>query len=215
MEQDPHSLIEGMHHRLLRHRRAHCYIYVRGESRSASTSVLAARHRRGARRGLPRQEASLGIGLRSSTSTCTAAPARTSAARRRRCSNSLEGKRGEPRLKPPFPAVKRRVRQPDHRQQRRDHRHRARHHRAWAARVVRQARHRRRTAAPASSACPATCNKPGVYELPHRHHAARAHRRPSAAASPAAASSRRSSPAARRCRCSVPRRARESTRSDR
>ena len=39
------------------------------------------------------------------TSCCTAAPARTSAARRPRCSNSLEGFRGQPRLRPPFPAV--------------------------------------------------------------------------------------------------------------
>ncbi len=36
--------------------------------------------------------------------SCTAAPARTSAARRPACSDSLEGKRGNPRLKPPFPA---------------------------------------------------------------------------------------------------------------
>ena len=39
------------------------------------------------------------------TSRCTAAPARTSAARRPALLNSLEGKRGWPRLKPPFPAV--------------------------------------------------------------------------------------------------------------
>ena len=38
-------------------------------------------------------------------SCCTAAPAPTSAARRRRCSSSLNGYRGQPTTKPPFPAV--------------------------------------------------------------------------------------------------------------
>ena len=39
------------------------------------------------------------------TSSSTAAPAPTRPARRRRCIESLEGKRAQPRLKPPFPAV--------------------------------------------------------------------------------------------------------------
>ncbi len=47
----------------------------------------------------------LGQGLRSSTSTWSAARARTSAARRPALLESLEGKKGWPRLKPPFPAV--------------------------------------------------------------------------------------------------------------
>ena len=47
----------------------------------------------------------MGSGRRTSTSCCTAARAPTSAARRRRCCSSLEGFRGQPRLRPPFPAV--------------------------------------------------------------------------------------------------------------
>ena len=39
-----------------------------------------------------------------STSSCTAARARTSAAKRPQCWKALEGKKGQPRLKPPFPA---------------------------------------------------------------------------------------------------------------
>ena len=52
-----------------------------------------------------------------------AAPRRrapTSAARRRRCSTRIEGCRGEPRNKPPFPVEARPVRPADGRQQRRD-----------------------------------------------------------------------------------------------
>ena len=49
----------------------------------------------------------------------TSAPAPTSAARRPRCSNSLEGKKGQPRFKPPFPAQLRPVRPADHHQQHR------------------------------------------------------------------------------------------------
>ena len=63
-----------------------------------------------------------------SRSSCTAAPAPTSAARRRRCIESLEGERGMPRIKPPFPAVAGPLRQADGRQQRRDDLHHPRHH---------------------------------------------------------------------------------------
>ena len=52
---------------------------------------------------------------------------------------SLEGKRAQPRLKPPFPAVARPLRLPDGRQQRRDALQRAAHHRA-RRRVVREDR---------------------------------------------------------------------------
>ncbi len=39
------------------------------------------------------------------TSTCIGAPAPISAARKPPCSRALEGKKGQPRLKPPFPAA--------------------------------------------------------------------------------------------------------------
>ena len=54
--------------------------------------------------------------------------------------NSLEGKRGWPRLKPPFPAVKGLFQAGDDRQQRRDADEHPRHRRQ-GRRVVRQARH--------------------------------------------------------------------------
>ena len=44
--------------------------------------------------------------------------------------NSLEGKRGNPRIKPPFPAVAGVFGMPDHDQQRRDPRRRSAHHQA-------------------------------------------------------------------------------------
>ena len=67
---------------------------------------------------------------------------------------SLEGKKGMPRLKPPFPANVGPLRLPDHRQQRRDHRAGARHP-AARRRLVRQHRPARTIPAPSSSASPA------------------------------------------------------------
>ncbi len=93
--------------------------------------------------------------------------------------NSLEGKRGEPRLKPPFPARGGRVRRADDREQPRDDRGGARHRARWAARTSRKL----------EPACPSDggarlygvsghVKKPGVFEAPRRPHAARAHLRP-------------------------------------
>ena len=61
------------------------YIYIRGEFAEAGADPREG-HRGGPRGRHPRQAAPRQEGLRRSTSTCTAARARTSAARRRRCS---------------------------------------------------------------------------------------------------------------------------------
>ena len=68
---------------------------------------------------------------------------------------SLEGKKGQPRLKPPFPANVGPLRLPDHGQQRRDHRGRARHPAARRA-PGSPASAGRTTPAPSCSASPAT-----------------------------------------------------------
>ena len=79
--------------------------------------------------------------------------------------DSLEGRRGQPRLKPPFPGRRRPLRPADVGQQRRVHRLGARDPArraptgspAWAPRSP---------PASASSACPGTSSDPGQYEAP-------------------------------------------------
>ena len=72
------------HRRRTRSRPMHNYIYIRGEM-MREYAVLAEGRRRGLRARLPRQEHPRHR-HRVSTSPCTAAPARTSAAKRPRCS---------------------------------------------------------------------------------------------------------------------------------
>ena len=71
------------------------FVYIRGEY------PLAPRAARSGHRAVP-QSRSPGDGSRS-TSSSGSARAPTSAARRPRSSHSIEGDRGEPRNKPPFP----------------------------------------------------------------------------------------------------------------
>ncbi len=78
---------------------------------------------------------------------------------------SLEGKRGFPRLKPPFPAVVGRLRQADGGQQRRDARLRAAHHRRAAPRGSPRSAGRA-TPAPKLYCVSGHVARPGVYELP-------------------------------------------------
>ena len=68
---------------------------------------------------------------------------------------SLEGKKGQPRKKPPFPAQYGAFGMPDHGEQRRDLLARAAHRRE-RRRVVPRLRHREEPGHDASSACPAT-----------------------------------------------------------
>ena len=63
-----------------------------------------ARDRRGLREGVPRQEHPRAPGS-TATSTCIAAPAPTKPGEETALLESLEGKRAQPRNKPPFPAV--------------------------------------------------------------------------------------------------------------
>ena len=101
MESDPFALIEAMTIAGFATGCERGYLYIRGEYPLATRSA-AARDRR--RRAPAASSATTSWrGLRASTSSCGAAPAPTSAARRPRCFNSIEGLRGEPRNKPPFP----------------------------------------------------------------------------------------------------------------
>ena len=89
--------------------------------------------------------------------------------------NSIEGYRGEPRNKPPFPVDARALRQADGGQQRRDARQRARHRARGRPGV------RRRSAPRARPGTKLFCvsghvARPGVYEVAVRHDAARAAR---------------------------------------
>ena len=79
--------------------------------------------------------------------------------------NSIEGLRGEPRNKPPFPGAVRSVRQTDGRQQRRDAR-RTCSTSSWRAVRRSPASARRDRPARSCSACPAASRRPGLYEAP-------------------------------------------------
>jgi NADH-quinone oxidoreductase subunit F len=103
MELDPHRCVEGFIIAAYALDVHTVYCYVRGELVLVHQAPGAGRPR-GARQGLPGRQAS-STRTSSSTSSCTPARARTSAARRPRCSTRSKGLRGEPRLKPPFPAV--------------------------------------------------------------------------------------------------------------
>ena len=139
------------------------FVFVRGEFALGLERVQQARQRRlRARRA---RRATSSARASASTSSCTPAPARTSAARRRRCIEALEGKRGFPRIKPPFfPAVDRPLRRADRREQRRDDLERAVDRRE-RRRGLRRAR--RQGARPGTRlfALAGRVRRPGVYEV--------------------------------------------------
>ena len=93
----------GHRHRRLRDRRERrLHLHPR------RVRAAGRRARRGDRRGLRGAATSARTSSAPAStvdSSCTAAPAPTSAARRPALLESLEGKRGKPRIKPPFPAV--------------------------------------------------------------------------------------------------------------
>ena len=78
---------------------------------------------------------------------------------------SLEGKRGTPRIRPPFPVEQRLPRRADDRQQRRDLLRRCAH-RAARRRRLGRGRHAATAAAPSCTRSAATASGPGVYEYP-------------------------------------------------
>jgi NADH-quinone oxidoreductase subunit F len=86
MERDPHQLIEGVPHRLLRRGLRQAFLYVRGEMALAQERI-AAGPQRGLRRRVRRQATSSAPTSRS-TSCCTGVPAPTSWARRPRSSRA-------------------------------------------------------------------------------------------------------------------------------
>ena len=152
----PHRLIEGClitAHAIQSQARLHLH------PRRVPRRVRGAA--RGARRGARRRAA-----RRRRRSSSTAAPARTSAARRPALLESLEGKRGQPRSKPPFPAIQGLYASPT-----------LINNVETIATVpkivelggggVREARRRRTRPARASSRCPATSCSGGNYELEH------------------------------------------------
>ena len=100
MRHDPHLLIEGALLACYAMRAHTCYIYVRGEFIRERERLQAAVDEAYEAKLIGKDNTTAGT----STSSSTTAPAPTSAARRRRCLESLEGKKGMPRLKPPFPA---------------------------------------------------------------------------------------------------------------
>ena len=101
MEEDPFAVIEAMTIAAFATGCEQGYIYIRGEYPLATERLLGALAQARARR--PARRARDGRRRSASTSNCAAAPAPTSAARRRRCSIRSKGFRGEPRNKPPFP----------------------------------------------------------------------------------------------------------------
>ncbi len=111
MEGDPLTLIEGMAIAGLAVGATQGYVYIRSEYPDAIRQMQAAI-------AVARQAGMLGrfgSGLRPGLSIwrCASAPAPMSAARKPACSNSLEGKRGTVRAKPPMPALEGFLGRPD------------------------------------------------------------------------------------------------------
>ena len=138
-------------------------------STSAASSTRASRTlREGARRGLRRRATSgkniLGTGVDVDIYVHRGAGA-YECGEETALIESLEGKRGQPRIKPPFPAVVRPLRLPDDRQQRRDARLRAARS-SSAGRSGSPPTAPRRTAGPSSTAISGHVKRPGIYEAP-------------------------------------------------
>ena len=102
MERNPHLLFEGCLIGCCAIGAKVAYIYIRGEFYHVQ-QVLEARAREGATRRATAARTS-GHAASTATSTCIAAPARTGG-EETALIESLEGKRAQPRIKPPFPAV--------------------------------------------------------------------------------------------------------------
>ena len=121
----------GLHHRLLRHRRAR-RLHLRARRAAPLEGPALGRDRRGEGQGLPRARSPSASTTRSRSYVHTGAGAYI-CGEETALLNSLEGKRGEPRLKPPFPAQAGAFGMPTHREQPRDHRRRPHGRWRWAA----------------------------------------------------------------------------------
>ena len=196
MQKNPHLLIEGIMHRRLRDRRE------QGVHLHPRRVLPPGRHPRGGagrgqggrlrRRAHPRHAHSIDLWVHRGAGAyiCGEETALLDA---------LEGKRGNPRLKPPFPAVQGLYQRPDADQQRRDADERP-DHPADGRRGVREDRHRdldRHEGRLGLRLRPA----PGQLRDRARHPDARDHLRPRRRPARAAARSSSGSPAARARRC--------------
>ena len=198
MQKNPHMLIEGIVIASYAAGANRSFIYIRGEY-VLQADILDAALAEAREAGLPRRATSSAPATRCRWS-CTAARAPTSAARRPALLDSLEGKRGNPRLKPPFPANQGLYQGPtlinnvetlatvphDHRDGRRG---------------VRQARHARPRPGTKLVSVSGHVAAPGQLRDRARHPLARDHLRPRRRPAATGARSSSGSPAARPRRC--------------
>ena len=128
IEQDPHQFIEGILIAASPPRRASAYVYLRFEYihafRIMERAIAEAREAAG---HLGKNIYGSGFDLEI---YCHRGAGAYICGEETGLIESLEGKRGWPRIKPPFPAIEGAFKQADGRQQRRDPRLRAAHHRA-------------------------------------------------------------------------------------
>ena len=162
MRWTPHALDRGLR-RSARTRSAprRCYIYIRGEFTEPLRRSWSRRVEEAYAAGILGKNA-MGTGKRIDVHVHNGAGAYI-CGEETALMNSLEGKRGNPRIKPPFPAVAGRVRHADDDQQRRDARRGAAHpqqRRRLVQGDVRSAT--RRAPAPSSSRSAATCSGPAT-----------------------------------------------------
>ena len=101
MKNDPHQLLEGIVIVCHAIRAQHCYIYLRGEMWEEKAILWRAIHEARAKGYLGDNH--FGSGRRLHVAVCTGAGAYV-CGEETAMINSIEGRRGEPRLKPPFPA---------------------------------------------------------------------------------------------------------------
>ena len=150
MEEDPFAVVEAMTIAAYATGCEQGYVYIRGEYPLAAERVLRAAIARRARAGLlgerhaGRRAFAFDIELRRGAGAYICGEETA-------LFNSIEGFRGEPRNKPPFPVAVGPLRQADRRQQRRDARQRARD-RARGRRGVRRRSARGARPGPSSSA---------------------------------------------------------------
>ena len=163
IENDPHQILEGMMLASFALEVKHAYIYIRGEMVHGAeilNAAVAEAHAKGF------------LGTTSSARAWTSTITVHRGAGAYICGEetalieSLEGKRGHPRIKPPFPAVVGRLGLPDRREQRRDALLRQAHPRPRRRVVQGRSAATRRTRARSSTAVSGHVEKPGVYEAP-------------------------------------------------
>ncbi len=163
MEQDPFAIVEGMTIAAYAIGCERAFIYIRGEY-SLATQRLAGAIAQARGAGLL-GEAVMGAGTSFDIEIRRGAGAYI-CGEETALFNSIEGKRGEPRTKPPFPGGSRPLRQADAREQRRNARESSANSARRRGERTRGSERRARRAR-GSSAFPAASCAPGLYEVPH------------------------------------------------